>query len=96
MVEPTVLQAKVEAADEIQRTLRDIGEFFIQPAAQRPPAEPDPASRPLAKQPASETNETRSPCVAPGFLPDATWGGRTHASQGKKKPKNPILNIKRP
>ena len=31
---------------------------------------------------ASETNEIRSPRVARGFLPDATWGGRTHASQG--------------
>ena len=30
----------------------------------------------------SETNEIRSPRVARGFLPDATWGGRTHASQG--------------
>jgi hypothetical protein len=50
VVTPTDRQAKPEAADNIQRTQRDIRQFFIQPATPRPPAEPGPASRPLVKQ----------------------------------------------
>ena len=50
VVTPTDRQAKPDAADKIQRTPRDIRQFFIQPATPRPPAEPDPASRPLVKQ----------------------------------------------
>jgi hypothetical protein len=50
VVTPTDRQAKPEAACKIHRTQRDVCQFFIQPATPRPPAEPDPASRPLVKQ----------------------------------------------
>jgi hypothetical protein len=50
VVTPTDRQAKPDAADKIQRTQRDVCQLFIQPATPRPPAEPDPASRPLVKQ----------------------------------------------
>jgi hypothetical protein len=49
VVTPTDRQAKPDTADKIQRTPRGIPQFFIQPATPRPPAEPDPASRPPAK-----------------------------------------------
>ena len=58
---PTDGQAKPDAADKIQRNIR---QFFMQPATPRPPAEPDPASHPLVKQaaPAPTAEPVPAPC----------------------------------
>jgi hypothetical protein len=62
VVMPTDGQAKPDAADKIQR---NIHQFFMQPATPRPPAEPDPASRPLVKQAAPAPRRSWSLHLAP-------------------------------